>query len=240
MTPIACRFFSDATDWESPPVSHPGSPTRNACTVTTELRASPTPERLDELLTEFPDYKLHTRSMYGWTALAVAIDNKAMPLIQHILNKAPELVNAAWHDCEEPYIVTATFDLHILKEFISRGAKVNLADPTGSTALSAAACDAERLHIAKYLLQHGGIIYNQERDSVLESPHSEEEDKTEYREQPRIIDAALTLILGENMFLNGALHSARTEPTPTPSLLPYEIRGKIWSFLTGIDAPSCT
>lgn len=102
-------MFSDVAVCQSPIVTGVLSK-ENVFAVTSALFKCPTPETLDGLLATYLDYELQAGEDDGWTVLAIAIEEKALPLVRYILDKAPSLIHAAWHGGNTPYIIHATCD----------------------------------------------------------------------------------------------------------------------------------
>lgn len=139
----------------------------SALTFVAELAEDPTVEKLDELLQGMPDYDLSAGGRCGWTALAVAIDEKSLPLIRRILDLDPRLLNAVCrkdtvgltplariaHSDDPDFAIEAT------KELISRGADVNLANEDGINPLFLSTLHATKERLTTFLYLNGGVIF---------------------------------------------------------------------------------
>lgn len=219
------RVLSHADVWEMPP-SRPDSWEKNAHEVTKALEESPTPETLIALLQRFPDYELRRGGRLGWTTLAIAIKKNQLPLVRAILDLAPTLVNRGWRETGSlPYLVTAAGcgSLAIVQELLSRRAQVNLATPTGNTALQAA-CDEGHLDVVQHLVKRGGVIYQKAREAILNDEGWAQESVNQVKRHEVVLRDAL---LPERMFLNEKLSKASRHALEK---LPIELKLRIVSY----------
>ncbi len=240
MSAVANKFIVDGSYEDKIPEIKAWSMEEDAYYFTNALSDNPTVEELDKLCEEIPTYELQRGGRCGWTALAVAIEKQAFPLIQAILDKDPRLVNASWDICS-PYIVHAAsmtdpeFALKLVKEFVKRGADVNLADPDGWTALFNSSAKKTHSEVTKFLLKQGAVIYKSAREEVIPLNWWKiitlnwwpEQIREEARKQPENLERAIKEITAVNMFRNGVL----TKGESVISCLPAEIRAQICSFL---------
>lgn len=56
-----------------------------ACKVIKAISTDTTAEAFDQVLTKYPEYRLHYGANYGWNALGVAAKYGNIPLILHIV-----------------------------------------------------------------------------------------------------------------------------------------------------------
>ncbi len=158
------------------------------------------------LLKQYPTYDLSHGGRCGWTVLAVAIQNRSIKLVRHILKLRPELVNSSWQYSYLPHLFYAAHYRHMFNEFLHHGADLHLVDRDGDTVLDIAVSNTDTdIKIIMYLLR--------QRVTMLETHRTEQGVE-------RIKDAYLR-ILGEDMFLHGLIECS----------LPYELRLIIWRYM---------
>ncbi len=155
--------------------------------------------------------------------------------------KEPRLVNACWGDNKTPYIVHAAsmtdpeFALKLVKEFVKRGADVNLADPDGWTALSKSSENNTHTEVTKFLLKKGALIYKQTREDVLNSDGYSQGIKEGVERQPGNLNRAIKELGDESiirkMLTDESVKGYSGRSTSVFSTLPQEMREHICSFL---------
>jgi hypothetical protein len=191
---------------------------RPVYTVTDELDRTPTVEKLNELMARYPRFDLATLGRCKHNSLGIAVSKRALPLVQAILDKDPSLVDKQAQGAETVTCLAyaaALGDLNVVEAFVSRGAKVNLANHSGITPLFQAARHGHTL-VTQFLLAEGGVIY-------LEAFNSEN-----VKKDPGIINAVRANI--EEAMLEAFQKGTVDAPTDR---LPVEVRTHIAGFCIG-------
>lgn len=189
--------------------------------ITNDLQWYCDVEVLNEFLVEHPRYDLSTGGRNDWTVLVVAIHERALPVIQRVLDLNPRLLNAtcfADRYTLPPLTLVAgsddpEFAMAASREMIERGADVNLASREGETPLFNAARFADRPELIQFLLGHGGVIFQEAREQIRLDGVDE---------QPANIAAAFE---GVALFRRGELGIGILET------LPEELRHHIGDFI---------
>lgn len=127
------------------------------------------PEVLENFLIKHPYFYLDSVGRSPWTALAVAIEKKAIPLIQAILSRDPTLAR-------KNYIINVSWtgSVEMTNVFLQYGANINqcVAQSSLREGVTALHCSLEQEHaqLTKFLLLRGGVVYEQAREKQLACP----------------------------------------------------------------------
>lgn len=133
------------------------------------LRNRPSNQLRRALKTYLGDYNLNV----GTTILSIAIQKKALPLIQKVLELQPKLAKQGSGGCKGvtlvdnsvPYILQAAesddpvFALNAVKMLLESGASVNAADLVGCSPLAASAIRNSHSRLTHFLMSNGGVVY---------------------------------------------------------------------------------
>lgn len=185
----------------------------------------------------YPNYSLSDGGCRGWTALAVAIKNESLPLIWHILNEDPSLINQGFYEntsctplaCAAGHLNPA-FALTLVKLLVSLGAEINLAcgRADSNTALFTSAEKATHRNVTKFLLLRGAVVYQNEIEHRLKGNWAKNSIERAQQVLPNIADA-IEELWGIQCFKNASLHSEKRKSFV--SELPFDMRLKIAAFV---------
>lgn len=209
------------------------------------LQTNPTTEALDRFRKQHPSYHLHHFSRY-WekNVLTCAIEQRAMPLIKHILDEAPNLVHyAAQEDGSAPLTVALSavrlnpprqdpeFSYALVRELVGRKTQINACSRKGVTALQAA-LQGENDSWDKsiwFLLRNKAVIYNRGWMPAASdlAPHSQEEPNQVREELTLIIRRVISSAEKNHVFMHWLF-------SKTHLSLPQGPRDRIWEF---VDEP---
>lgn len=167
--------------------------------ITTSIKSTTTPEEFDQLVSQFPGYKLEHGGRCGWNALGIAAFKGNLNLVRHIVSIgsenllslgnefgwAPLFCAANGEDREAGFIVA--------KELLSLGAEINLATsfwsgdtrkgdtPASATPLWAAIERSKNRSLIRFLIKKGGVVspeLSKEGKELLDSVLQELEEES--------------------------------------------------------------
>lgn len=197
-------------------------------------------EQFDQLIEQYPEYRLSNGNNIGCTVLDIAIGRGySLSFITHILDCEPSLINRGfgYKHYSTPLMraCNRVQSLMLLRLFESRGAHINLSDNLSRTPLSCAA-ESGNFDAMKYLLLRGGVVYEayfQKKEELFFVKDLEQawrkECQDSFNQTCLNLAQAIEELWGVQCFKNGTLHSKRNDSLITR--LPSELRLKIGSFV---------
>lgn len=157
-----------------------------ASAVIIKIEIDTTPEAFDQILAQYPDYRLSYGGLQGWTALGKAALYGNTPLIHHIVRKGgthllhlgdyvgrtPLHYSTHCQDREKGFLAA--------KALLSLGSNINTApfsptsDDNMTTPLWYAAVRTQNLKLVKLLLIYGGAIHPDTADGMFDYATNEQ------------------------------------------------------------------